>query len=884
MKYYLYILLLISVSVQAQVVIKGKVSNEHKAGVANVIVSVLNLETNAVIAYEMSDDKGAFHIPVKTTLTQLKIKASAVNYSVFEKTIENKSQDVQVQLVDEFTELQEIFVKASAITQHNDTLVFDLSKFAGKNDRVLEDVIKKMPGMEVKSSGEIEYQGKPLNKFYVEGKDLMQGSYGAITKALPNLHVSKLEVIENHQPIKMLEGVVPSESPAINIRLKNKISLSGSAKIGIGADPLLWNSTVSPMFFSKGLQYLVSYDTNNSGEDVVNKFRAFGSMGSFDVYNYKKSTGQTLSMVTTALPSIDKSRYLFNKTHLGSANFLTKFTDKVEMNTNIVYTNNEIERTGEESTEIKNLDANGNPTNIIQYSRKNNSMYFTESFNSKFTITKNTKDNYLKDYVTFNISRDKQRGLLLQNNDPIQQSVLSPTFTLQNSLSTLIPVGKNKFANFKSMIDFTRDKQDYDVRSNGNVNFPNTDLKQYDVLSQSFVDNTFYTQNAVSLSWKYRKWTFTEEYSLLYENKRFETDLYGQTNQTTWLGKEYQNDLTYNQFTNRLNSSASFKGTSWDMTFSLPVVWNSIRLDDNILDTKDTKNAVDFLPSVYLAYKASNMWTFRGGSNISKSYTNISQLYSQYIFSGLNFTANKGKIEDSRTVSTNARFEFKNPFNGLFMNGNAFHNYTKKKTMLSQTIDENGQGVIELIDRDNTFTVQMMNLNFGKFFSEYSSNLKGSFSLNKNKSEILLNQSLRDVTTYNYIYGIQVTNNYFDWMNFTYDFTYTEDERKDIKQSTYSYGNSHNVRIDLIPFKSHSFVWKLDYQENVFSQQKFTNRFMDVMYRFKWNKKKIDFDFEWKNILNTREYEQVVINSIQTSTTQFKLRPSQFLFSVRFNF
>ncbi|MGL4582636.1 MAG: carboxypeptidase regulatory-like domain-containing protein, partial [Flavobacterium sp.] len=149
MKYLMYLFFFIGVSVQAQVVIKGKVSDENKKALSNVIVSILNPDTNAVIAYEMTDDKGGFHISVKSTQATLKVKASAVNYSVFEKTIENKSQDIQVQLVDEFTELQEIFVKASAITQHNDTLVFDLSKFAGKNDRVLEDVIKKMPGMEV---------------------------------------------------------------------------------------------------------------------------------------------------------------------------------------------------------------------------------------------------------------------------------------------------------------------------------------------------------------------------------------------------------------------------------------------------------------------------------------------------------------------------------------------------------------------------------------------------------------------------------------------------------------------------------------------------------------------------------------------------------------
>ncbi|TDS53344.1 hypothetical protein [Myroides indicus] len=59
---------------------------------------------------------------------------------------------------------------------------------------------------------------------------------------------------------------------------------------------------------------------------------------------------------------------------------------------------------------------------------------------------------------------------------------------------------------------------------------------------------------------------------------------------------------------------------------------------------------------------------------------------------------------------------------------------------------------------------------------------------------------------------------------------------------------------------------------------------MDLMYRFKWDNKKIDFEIEWQNILNTQEYEEVIINNIQTSTTWFKLRPAQVLFSVRFNF
>lgn len=56
------------------------------------------------------------------------------------------------------TELKEIFIKASPIVQKTDTIVFDLNSFAGKNDRVLQNVLKKMPCMDVSEKGEIKYQ------------------------------------------------------------------------------------------------------------------------------------------------------------------------------------------------------------------------------------------------------------------------------------------------------------------------------------------------------------------------------------------------------------------------------------------------------------------------------------------------------------------------------------------------------------------------------------------------------------------------------------------------------------------------------------------------------------------------------------------------------
>lgn len=880
----LYFLFLLSITTYGQVVLKGQVVDQNNEPITYATISLLNPITNTIVDYEMVDENGKFSMTLDDKLAKFNLRAIALNYATINKEIDNLSQDLVLKMHSETTQLEEIVVKTLPIQQRNDTIVFDLNAFAGKNDRVLEDVIKKMPGLEVEASGQIKYQGKEINKFYVEGKDLMGGSYSAITKAMPNLHVSKLEVLENHQPIKMLEKVEGSENAAINIRLKNKVSFSGSGRVGVGADPLLWNSSLSPMFFSKELQYLFNYDTNNTGDNITSKMRDFSIYGSYDAFSYTKSTATILQIAETSLPSIAQSRYLDNKSHLGSGNVLTKLTDKVELRTNIYYYNDVTERSGAEFTEIRNVGEGTTSNSVIRYSRNNNSSLFSEQFKAVFNFTNNGENNYFKDFVTIKVDRNKNRGLLLINEDPITQSVQSPSFTLQNSMSTLIPISKNKFINFKSIIDFTKDKQDYDVEPLSTLNFPDEALAKYNSLNQMFLDHTFYTQNSFSLSWKYKKWTFSEHYSILYENRKFESNLYGIASDSEWVGDNYKNDLGYSRINNRLNTGVNYKGVKWELYLNFPITWNSIALDNKIAKQKDTSNKVDFMPSISTNYKLSHMWTLRGGAYMNTSYTPLEQLFAGYIFSGLNFRAYQNQIQDITNYSTRLSFEFKNPFNGLFFNGGANYTMTDNKLMYGSTIAENGQQVLEALNKKNTAFTQQANINVGKFFSALGMNIKGSFTFSKNKSEVLLNNVLSDVNMFRYGYGFNVTNNYLDWMNVTYDFNYDENQRKDLKLSTNSYSSSHNLRLDIIPIKDHSIIWKLDYRENTFSKQNFSNRFMDLIYRFKWNKKKIDFDIEWRNILNTKEYEQVVLNNIQTSTTLFKLRPAQVLFTVRFNF
>ncbi|HUZ60525.1 MAG TPA: hypothetical protein VMU83_17270 [Hanamia sp.] len=105
-----------------------------------------------------------------------------------------------------------------------------------KNDRVIGDVIKKLPGIEVSDNGLIKYNGKPINNFYIEGGNLLDDKYNIASNTIPADVVDKIQVIENNQNIKMLNGIVPTDRAAINITLKKKdrLILINTVKAGIG--------------------------------------------------------------------------------------------------------------------------------------------------------------------------------------------------------------------------------------------------------------------------------------------------------------------------------------------------------------------------------------------------------------------------------------------------------------------------------------------------------------------------------------------------------------------------------------------------------------------------------------------------------------------------
>ena len=121
--------------------------------------------------------------------------------------------------------LDEVVVKMP-ITIKGDTLIYDADSFKNGSERKLEDIMEKLPGVEINDDGQIEVEGKVVNKLMVNGKDFFEGDTKIATKNIPSSTVDKIQVLRNYGDVAQLRGVRNNQdNVAINIKLKSERTL-----------------------------------------------------------------------------------------------------------------------------------------------------------------------------------------------------------------------------------------------------------------------------------------------------------------------------------------------------------------------------------------------------------------------------------------------------------------------------------------------------------------------------------------------------------------------------------------------------------------------------------------------------------------------------------
>lgn len=442
-----YMLLVSSVIGQTTTVISGVICNASGKGIPDVNVYVSGLKQKySVLASCLSDLNGSFSLSFKSTTDSISINASGLNIMNTTVVCENKSQYKQIIVDEKAQELGEVVIRAPKIYSKGDTISYFVRSFQSKNDMSIGQVLRRLPGIAVSDEGRISYKGQPIKKFYIEGLDLMKGRYGIATSNIDPNSISTIEILENHQDIKALEGLKPEERASINLKLKKGVkgvfNLIGSLGGGYG-DGLLWDNELIATYFQRSRQLIATYKGNNSGKDLETELRSFGD------YDYTK-TSVISDIVMPGDPNISKRHYYFNRSHSATYNQMFRVGKRGELGLNISFLNDRDKRINRSTTATLLPDGTKNIVDE-QFSGVLN----RNLGDGNATYTRNTEKSYIKEQLKFDWSLTEGLSNIKAGKDIVQKNRIE-NYRIYNLFHLTNRTGNNNGIEFLSRLNLEK--------------------------------------------------------------------------------------------------------------------------------------------------------------------------------------------------------------------------------------------------------------------------------------------------------------------------------------------------------------------------------------------------------------------------------------------
>lgn len=322
----------LSFPAQTGTVITGRVKDGQGNPIASVMVKLLQADT--LIAYTLTSEDGTYTISYDGEMSGLTLTFEHLSYQKFSKTLSNPSQTLDVVLSAKSIALKEVVVRAQAITLQGDTLSYLLSAFTGQGDVMLKDAMRKIPGIDIAPSGQIKYMGKDISHFYIEGMDLLGGKYNIATNNIPAAYVSTVQVLNNHQDVKMDKDIF-SDKTAINVKLNPKAKLrpvgTYRATTGYGEE-WLYQLSGAGMLFKPYLQSILTAKLGNIREFEQEEQQDLPANES-----HPTAAHRILGDLGTSHPPLERDRYICPDDRSLSLNILHKSREDATLKTNIGY-------------------------------------------------------------------------------------------------------------------------------------------------------------------------------------------------------------------------------------------------------------------------------------------------------------------------------------------------------------------------------------------------------------------------------------------------------------------------------------------------------------------------------------------------------------------
>ncbi len=235
------LLLFISHALRAQnpakITIKGLVQDTSGVEQPFATVMLLNPKDSALLNFTRGDEKGEFTFKnVKNTAYLLKM--SFVGFIPYQQNLTPSATDIEdlgiLKMKPITKELMEVVIRTAKapLSIRGDTIEYNASSFKVPPGSTVEDLLRRLPGIEVDADGNIKAQGRDVNKLYVDGKSFFGNDPKAATKSLGAETISKVQVFNEKSEQAKLTGVDDGKKEkAMNLELKEEFKKGAFGKL-----------------------------------------------------------------------------------------------------------------------------------------------------------------------------------------------------------------------------------------------------------------------------------------------------------------------------------------------------------------------------------------------------------------------------------------------------------------------------------------------------------------------------------------------------------------------------------------------------------------------------------------------------------------------------
>ncbi len=881
-----FIFFLFLTSISAQVKINGfvKDSTNSKGIFANVI---LKSSTDSItITYAFTNKDGNYTLKTdKTGKFNLIFSALSFQSKTIPLTIKGteKNINIDVLLNSKTVKLDEVIIQANKpITVKKDTVIFNVKSFIQGNEQVVEDLLKKIPGLNVESDGTIKIGNKEVEKVMVDDDDFFERGYKILTKNMPPDQIEKIELLQRYSNNKLLKNVEESDKVALNLVLKENAKRVWFGNINLGYDAILNNRykiSSNLMNFGKKNKYYFLTNFNNVGYnatgDINHLIRPF-RYGEPASIGDNQSTN-TLINLNSFTPNFKASRTNFNNTELASLNAIFTLSKKVKLKTLGFF----------------NWDENDFFRNSVQ-DFNINGIEFTNT--EDFVLRKKKFIGFGKIDLTYDISKTKMLEVTTKYNNQDTENTSNLNFNSQQTVESL----KDRNTLFDQKITFTNKFKDNKV-------FLLTGRYIYEKTPQNYTINQFFYQDL------FPSFLNTNNVQQLSENKMqfagFVAHLLDRKENGNLLelqfGNEYRKDELFSSFLLKEDNTVLETRTDYQniTTYSVNNLYFKskyrIKLSDvaitgkldfhqlfNQLEQNNKTEQQPFFinPTIGLDWKINDKNRIRTSYSYNTTNAKVLDVYNNFVLTDFrSFSKGTGTFNQLNASTVLLNYQLGNWSDEFFANASIIYSKNFDFFSTNSFITQNYSEVEKIIIKDREML--SINTNADRYFKSLSSNLKLILGYSiSNYKNVINNSELREVKSINYNYGFEVRSVFKGSFNYNIGSKWTVNEIKTIINNSFT---NNETFLDFLFDINNNFSFQIQNERYFFGNidtENSTYYFSDIEARYTLKENKLSFSLSGKNLFNTDTFSTYSINDISTSITEYRLLPRYVLLKMEYRF